>query len=296
MITNLSIGHCGRLGNQIFQYAILKCISLKHGYKIVLPKENIDNITVGRFNPSINDVDKYRLDLLDCFEIPDEVQNIEQIKNKIHFQYSENFTMDYNPFLISDAKDNTDYNGFFQCVQYYYEFENEIKNCLKIKSNIQLCVNAYFDKIKKEFNVNKIITLHVRRGDLSLDNGKYQVLLSPQYYKKIINNLREEKTLFLLMSDDLKWCKQNFQDTNIKFCDISEIYTDIPAHILDFCVLLNGDKIIMSNSSFSWWAAWLSNAEEIYCPNRWFGTEYVNFHENNMRHNKWINIQYEGLP
>lgn len=296
MITNLSIGHCGRLGNQIFQYAILKCISLKHGYEIVLPKENIENITTGRFNPDINDVDRYKLDLYDCFDIHENIDTIANIKANIEFEYSENFTMDYNHKLIDLAKNNTNYHGFFQCVDYYLSFENELKQILKFKNHINVCVKKYLNDIKNKFNVDNLVTIHIRRGDVASDNGKYQVLLSSDYYQNIINLIDDSNTIFLIVSDDIKWCKNNFFGNNILFCDIYESNKNIAPHILDFCILSNGDKLVMSASSFSWWAAFLSNAKEIYCPNRWFGSEYKNFNESNIRHHKWIQVQYKGMP
>ena len=37
MITNFALGRDGRLGNQLFQYAALRALSLEHGYEIVVP-------------------------------------------------------------------------------------------------------------------------------------------------------------------------------------------------------------------------------------------------------------------
>ena len=42
MITHNSIGYSGRLGNQMFQYATLKALSLEKGFECFLP----DNITI----------------------------------------------------------------------------------------------------------------------------------------------------------------------------------------------------------------------------------------------------------
>jgi hypothetical protein len=293
MITNLSIGHNGRLGNQIFQYAILKCISFQNNYQVVLPKENTEKIATGRFNPSINDVDRYKLDLLECFDISDQVLSISEIAKNLSFQYEENFTMDYNPNLISNAKDGTNYVGFYQCVQYYYQNEEKLKKILAFKQHIKNTAINYINQLKNEHKASKIITTHIRRGDLSLDNGQFQVLLSSQYYNKIFENLKNENTKFLIVSDDIEWCKNNFHNKDIIFCDLFD--DKIQKHILDFCILSCGDNIIMSNSSFSWWAAWLSDAKDVFCPNKWFGPVYSNFHEENMRHYKWKQINVENI-
>jgi|688.fasta_scaffold378463_1 hypothetical protein len=294
MITNLTIGHNGRLGNQIFQYAILKCISFENGYEVVLPKENAEIVINGRFNPSINNIDRYKLDLLECFQIKDKVLDTKEITKNLLFQYKENLTMDYKEDFLSSSKDNTNYDGFFQCIQYFEKYQKELKNCLKFNSTIEQICNLYIEKIKKYYNIEELITIHIRRGDLAGDQGKYQVLLSPEYYKKLINKLSNDKNKFLILSDDLEWCKKEFIGNNIIFCDYS--VSSIPAHFIDFGILSKGNKIIMSPSSFSWWAAFLSEAKEIYCPNRWYGSEYSNFNEQNVRHSSWIQVQYEGLP
>jgi len=294
MITNITIGHNGRLGNQIFQYAILKVISLEHGYNIILPKENSQNIINGRFNPSINGVDRYKLDLYDCFNIKDNLDTKENIIKNIKFNYNENATMKLDEQLISNTLDNTNYNGFFQCIQYYEKYQKELKDCLKFNHNIEQLSILYIQNIKKHHNIEELITIHIRRGDGVIDQGKYQVLLSAEYYKKLINKLSNDKNKFLILSDDLKWCKNNFTENNIIFCEYN--IPEIQSHIIDFAILSKGDKIIMSSSSFSWWAAFLSEASEIYCPNRWYGTEYSNLSEQNVRHLNWIQVQYEGLP
>lgn len=295
MITNLSIGSSGRLGNQIFQYAILKCISFENGYEVILPKENTESITIGRYNPDIKDTDKYKFDLFDCFDLDEKIDNKSNIVKNLQFSYKEDQIMSFNKSLFKEATDNTDYYGFFQCIQYYIKFEKELKKCLKFKENIKENVDKYLKNIKKNNNINNIVTVHVRRGDLASDNGKYNVLLSSEFYMDMINRLGNTKTKFLFISDNIEWCKNNIISDDVLFSDLS--YTDIvPQHILDFYILSSGDKIVMSSSSFSWWAAFLSDSKKIYCPNRWFGSEYSNFVEANMRHPKWIQVQYKGLP
>ena len=45
MITHKSIGYNGRLGNQMFQYAVLRALSLEKGYEMVLTKEKKDKVS-----------------------------------------------------------------------------------------------------------------------------------------------------------------------------------------------------------------------------------------------------------
>jgi hypothetical protein len=44
--------------------------------------------------------------------------------------------------------------------------------------------------------------------------------------------------------------------------------------IEDLYLLTQADYLILSNSTFSWWGAWLSNAQIIIAPNHWFSGEF----------------------
>ena len=74
MITHNSIGYNGRLGNQMFQYAALKALSLKTKFECFLPN-NIKIKLDGAFDFTNNKWIEYKLDLLDCFELTTHILN-----------------------------------------------------------------------------------------------------------------------------------------------------------------------------------------------------------------------------
>jgi hypothetical protein len=287
MITNLSIGRCGRLGNQIFQYAILKVLSIRNGFEIVLPIEPLTQHTVGRYNSVIGKNDNYKLDLLECFDLNVKFLNSNEIAENIKFQYSENFTMHYDA-KIFEIPDNTNYYGFFQCEEYYSQYKKEIKNDLLFKEEIVKQIQEYFQYLKEKFNKKIIVTVHIRRGDNILDNGKFAPVLTKEYYENIFSKLRNSETMFLVVSDDQNWCREFLSAEDVFVSELAEKNTSILPQILDFYQLSFGDKIIISASTFSWWAAWLSEASEIYAPDRWYGTEYKNHNEEGIRPEEWI--------
>jgi hypothetical protein len=125
----------------------------------------------------------------------------------------------------------------------------------------------YFDKhrleIKKLFGQGilpiDMVAIHVRRGDY-VDNSFYIDLTKTEYYQRAMAEFPNED--FLLFSDDIEWCKKQeiFND-----CEFSEYNNEIEA-----MNLMAGCKgIIMANSSFSWWASYLSKAK-IIAPKEWF--------------------------
>jgi len=55
MITNFQLGQNGRLGNQLFQYAVLRAVSLRSGFESTIPDINSrnwhgQNCLLGNFN------------------------------------------------------------------------------------------------------------------------------------------------------------------------------------------------------------------------------------------------------
>jgi hypothetical protein len=80
---------------------------------------------------------------------------------------------------------------------------------------------------------------------------------------------------FFIFSDDLEWCYENFHISNCTFVDIQAARKD---PIIDFQLMSLCKHNIISNSTFSWWAAWLNNNHEkvVVAPNRWFNNERKN--------------------
>lgn len=149
----------------------------------------------------------------------------------------------------------------------------------------------YKDEIRKIFGqeLDKIdmVSLHVRRGDYN-NNPFYVNLQNTDYYDDAIALFPGEKFLVFCAdrqegSDDkadMEWCKQRFQGKQFEFYQgVSEID--------DFNAQASCKAHIMANSSFSWWAAYVSGNKTV-CPtdDKWFS-------DGQMRisiPNQWIRI------
>jgi len=148
----------------------------------------------------------------------------------------------------------------------------------------------YFDKYKEDLKkiygggVGKLpyVGIHVRRGDyvgntfhtdLSEDtpDGKF-----PEYYAKAIELFPDDN--FLVVSDDTDFARKLFGEIydHQRFEVVRE-----QNEIEDFNTLASCEKgIITANSSFSFWAAYISNAEKIIAPkeDRWFRDGQIRSH------------------
>jgi len=102
-------------------------------------------------------------------------------------------------------------------------------------------------------DISNYTSIHVRRGDY-LREG---ILLDKSYYIKCISKFKKD-TKFLVLSDDIEWCKQNFIDSDytIEFADKK---TNFSEAILDFYLMTKCENNICSKSTFSWWGAYLNN-------------------------------------
>lgn len=103
------------------------------------------------------------------------------------------------------------------------------------------------------------VSIHVRRGDY-VDNDFYVDLFKNGYYKDAKALFPSKK--FLVFSDDILWCKQ--QDI-FKDCEFS---TDCD-EITDINKMIACEAHIIANSSYSWWAAFISGKKTI-APKDWY--------------------------
>lgn len=111
----------------------------------------------------------------------------------------------------------------------------------------------YADEIKQRFGdgigFTNYIGIHVRRGDFV--GSDFHTELDTDYYKNAMSFF-PDKT-FIVFSDDIEWCKNQ---SVFKDCAFSEGNDEIE----DFNMLASCAGLIIANSTFSWWAAYL-------CPN-----------------------------
>ena len=122
------------------------------------------------------------------------------------------------------------------------------------------------------------MAVHVRHGDyLSPQNRNTYVCLPFNYYQKAISYLEEkiENLTIYVFSDDINWCKQQFQFTkNVVFIDES---ISNSAQV-DFELMRNCKHFVIANSTFSWWPAWLAANHDkiVIAPKTWFYDERDN--------------------
>lgn len=124
--------------------------------------------------------------------------------------------------------------------------------------------HKYYDYLTDYYAVY----VHIRCGQDYINNDW---TLSLNYYKASFNKYLElmgSKVFFVCLTDNVRYLKDRFRDL-IK--NYSVIIDDLqPSEISSFYLLNNAKNLIISNSSFSWWAAYLNKTTiSVIYPKPW---------------------------
>ncbi len=123
-------------------------------------------------------------------------------------------------------------NGYWQSEKYFKDYKEDILYAFGFNWSLE----------------KGVVGIHVRRGDYLQFSDKHPPV-TLQYLNEAIEMFPGKR--FRFFSDDIKWCKENFQGDQLEFSEGNSELADLQEM---FCCEHN----IISNSSFSWWAAWLN--------------------------------------
>lgn len=175
-----------------------------------------------------------------------------------------------------------DLYGYFQSRRYWQHCEPEIRKTFKPNEAIQVMI----DKNRLAESDKTICAVHVRRTDY-LTQGDYHPVQPLEYYKKAIESIPAD--IYRIFSDDLEWCKENINEKTTSGKSFE--YVNSGVDLVDFFVMAECDHFIIANSSFSWWASYLSEAanKRIIAPfkDRWFGLQYRQHNVDDLYLKEW---------
>ena len=120
-----------------------------------------------------------------------------------------------------------------------------------------------------------------------LNQDQYN-LLGVDYIKKSLRYF-ENDVAFIVFSDDIPWCKKNLNFIKNVF------FVENKTEIFDFYFMTLLDSIIISNSTFSWWSAYLNKNpnKKVVAPKKWFKKKLNNIGyraDSDLLPIKWITI------
>ena len=250
MNKSLRINICGGLGNQLFMIANMLSISKSQDIPYILPKTYKGTVE----RPSYWETVFHKLKSIENTESSFPPSQI--------IKESDNTIIDI-PIIESHVL----LEGYFQSSKYFSDID--FLDVFDLPPPEKMEIENKFNEIRDKNPGKKINFIHVRRGDyLSLQY--FHIVLSIDYYKRAVKHF-DKDDVFLIFSDDIDWCKENFH-----FIEHKEFVKSID--YIELFLMTKCDGAIVANSSFSWWGAYLMNPNNIYnkkiiCPEYWF-TDY----------------------
>jgi hypothetical protein len=279
MITCLEI-NTRAVGNALFEYSTLFGVGNKLNLPIRIPSgQNHTHQPTGQKIWQLKEI--FNIQTPDITQL--EIESIKQTYVEKHKGFNKE---------IFDVLDDTNLIGFFQHEDYFNFCGKELREQLIFKDSWIQNITEKFKELG--VNPNNCISIHVRRGDYTKPHLQpFHPLLPFEYYSAAINNLYTKlidqgidalKLYRLIFSDDPEYCRNTFKGHHVITIDNS----GEDGNIIDLCMMSMCKYHILANSSFSWWAAWLSGKENVLYPSVWFGHGYGYY--NIVSNPNWIKI------
>lgn len=293
----------GGLGNQMFQYAFGRAMALTHHCELVLDQSLLldksaphEEVTHRNYDLDIFNLTNFR------WATPEEVflfngnpnanlfkKVFRILKNKVSpkklvIQSANAFSEKYLQIQTS-----TCFVGRWQSELF---FKNQ---ALQIKSDFKIKV-AFTDEVVKFQEIISscnAVCLHMRRGDLISSNTYSNSIgaLSWSYYETALAYMNQQisNPTYFIFSDDSEWCKQNIKLTAPTFFmdnTTAGNKAEGHLHLMQHC-----QHFIISNSTFAWWAAYLSQTKAnqlVIYPKNWY--KKIELQNPEMCPTNWISI------
>lgn len=268
----------GGLGNQMFQYAAGRALSLERGVSLMLDVSGFANYQLHQ---------GFELERL--FNCKVEIASEREVRRVLSWQFTsgvrrvlsrprmaalrrKSFVIE--PYFhywdgIKTIPSDCYLAGYWQSDKYFSGVAEQIRDDFSFRIPLE-CGNI---EIATQINEVNSVSLHVRRGDYistSKNVATYGVC-SLDYYSAAIKNIadRVQCPHFFVFSDDPVWVRNNLKiDFNHQYIDRNHgenSYNDM--RLMSLC-----KHHIIANSSFSWWGAWLNRSVDkiVVAPERWF--------------------------
>jgi len=286
----------GGIGNQMFQYAAGRALSLYIHQDLLL---------------DIGDFSDYRLhqgfELTKVFSINTKIADNSDIKQLLGWkagrlarrllrrqvfsrfrgiQFVNEPYFHYWPEFFNLSGD-TYLSGYWQSEQYFKQFADTLRQDFIFKESL-FGLNA---ELSVKIANSQSISLHVRRGDYVSDakSGKVMNICDLEYYRAAIDWIigRVSNPVFYIFSDDMNWVREHltlpFPCHYIDHNCGADSYRDM--QLMSLC-----QHNIIANSSFSWWGAWLNTHPEklVIAPKTWFIDKQIS--DTDLLPKNWIRL------
>ncbi|WP_053003503.1 alpha-1,2-fucosyltransferase [Sphingobacterium sp. Ag1] len=266
----------GGVGNQMFQYALGRYLSVLSDQDLFL---NTNIYDTGQSNRNF-DLDIFKLskqvqgDIEKALDILSVNSPVVQL-NERFFHYDLMQINQVKKLFLSKSekfKPHVILTGYWQSDKYF----NEIEYILREDFHFNNPLYGKWSALNEEILATNSIMINIRRGDY-LKKLNYHGVVDLYYINAAIKLIKErvDNPKFYVFSDDMDWCQSNIvNNENMVF--VGEEYYDSKYQFY-LQLMKNCKHFVISNSSFSWWSAWLSSSKNkiVIAPKKWFVVDHL---------------------
>lgn len=279
------------LGNQMFQYAFGKALSLERNEELFLDISSFDNqpvreakreFTLNKFNISSPIIDgettkKYN----SAWRV---------LLRKIYRNIQKTSAYTYSPSFMKST--STYFEGYWINQKYFIKHKEEIRKSFTLKNNLSEAGENVKNRISECLSKSEVsVSINIRRGDFVTNpNSAFNGILGVPHYQKAIELLQSEYKLdaihAFVFSDDIQWAKENLTlPCVIHFVSDPSIPDYEELILVSMC-----SHNIIANSTFSWWGAWLNENKQkiVIAPKQWLKDSTAE--ELDILPSEWITI------
>lgn len=280
----------GGLGNQLFQYAVGRSLSLRTGSTLYLETSNFSRSTDSNLPQRTFHLPNFAI-RGETIQKPIEQAPLLKGRFKL-FNLLSRVTPKlatricrvhrdlknphcFTPHVLNVPKNSVLY-GYYQSEKYFSRIRKMLREELSLRSK----PSGRNRKWKAQIEEKRSISVHVRRGDYT-DQGW---TLPNEYYRLAIKSIDhiDENTHLFFFSDEMEWVKENIKlilpeglssgkVSYVNCNDNRNAYEDI--RLMRLCT-----HNVIANSTFSWWGAWLNPNKEksVLAPSYWLRNRVEN--------------------
>jgi hypothetical protein len=287
----------------MFQYACGRALALKNNTNLAVDPSPLYDVTPWKEFV----LRKYALNVV--FSIDPVLNFAAKRQRAIRFPYLDTLVNRYYPQLlghvgrwhyVKEARYSFDaqleqcvgdiyLDGYWQTEKYFKHYESTIRSDFTLKEQYLQEANV----MAQEIVSSPSVCMHVRRGDYAHNQAsrKSHNVVTPEFYERATGIVSEKvgpNLKVFVFSDDIPWCRDNLRlkvDHEFVDPDAADIEYGKSIGLMSLC-----KHFIIPNSTFSWWAAWLSrnHGKIVIAPAKWHNDSSLD--TSDVTPESWIRI------
>ena len=282
-----------QLGNQLFQYAAGRALASARGSELLLhlPKGLDSSLFSGfslnarRWDDDDRDAHPFHAVLLRSSLLGRAARYAERLRPIERRRWYENdgFNHDRRFSLLGG---DIVLSGYWQSYKYFHHLRDHLRKELRFVGPLSAAAQSVAGMIDAH---EEAVGIHVRRGAYVQEGWP---LLSNDYFEKALRMLVCTQGLssprLFVFSNDPAWCAAEMLPGRSTII-VSEMGTTACE---DLALMSRCRYLLISPSTFSWWAAYLSESvRAVLAPYRWFFHNYEGFLHEDIYLPEWLIVR-----